>query len=193
MSGRILVEGVTLAYLRECFTLDAKTGEIFWKVRPISHFSNLRAANSTNKRMSGLRAGAKGHGRNRVNVHLMGKYYLLHRIVFSLANSVELKDLPDIIDHIDGDESNNAPSNLRPATHLQSSMNRGGMLKTIHNAKGVQLEASGLWTASITCSGKRHHLGTFQSKEEAAAAYIGAAKILHGEYFRDPRPQNFAA
>ena len=193
MDNRVIIEDVSLAYLRECFDLDRSTGVLFWKIRPVGHFSSLRIARSTNKRVSGQPVGTQGIARKRFKVMLAGKFYLVHRIVFAMANDVELADLPEIIDHIDGNEGNNAPINLRPATPLQSAMNRSGKKDSQHRAKGVALDPSGVWRAAIVFNGKRYPLGTFATKEEAAAAYVGAAKVLHGEYFRDPRKATQAA
>ena len=40
------------------------------------------------------------------------------------------------------------------------------------------------WVASIQKDGKRKHLGSFSTKEEAAKAYAKAAEILHGDFMR---------
>jgi len=40
------------------------------------------------------------------------------------------------------------------------------------------------WSARITRDGKHVHLGTYDTKEDAARAYDEAARRLHGEFAR---------
>jgi hypothetical protein len=41
---------------------------------------------------------------------------------------------------------------------------------------------NGKWRACIYINGKRKHLGCFNNKDDAFAAYCEAAKELHGEF-----------
>jgi hypothetical protein len=89
------------------------------------------------------------------------------------------------VDHIDGDGLNNQLSNLRPATNAENMWNRGRTRKNSSGYKGVYAaKEDGLWRAVIRCNGKQHHLGYFDSAEEAAAAYDQAAVQLHGQFAR---------
>lgn len=185
VDNRQVIENVSLTFLHECFILDREAGDLIWKVRPESHFSRKCVAVAANKAMAGKRAGSVCAGRGRRNVHLMGKYYLVHRIIFAMANGIELSEVPIIVDHINGDQTNNRSSNMRGADYLQSAWNRGLQVNTPHGFVGVSLERSGRWSASIRAMGKYFHLGTFDTKEEAGAAYIGAAKVIRGEFFRE--------
>ncbi len=81
-----------------------------------------------------------------------------------------------MVDHRDGDRSNNTRANLRICTARQNSRNR----KTSENHtaqpkvssyKGVSRlhKTKDRWSALVIADGKRHYLGSFSSQEEAAA------------------------
>lgn len=63
--------------------------------------------------------------------------------------------------------------------------------------KGVRLDASGWWYASIRVNGVRKHLGIWKTPEEAARAYDMAAREVHGDFgrynFPEPGEQSAAA
>lgn len=78
-----------------------------------------------------------------------------------------------VVDHINGNPLDNRRSNLRWATHSENARNRGASSATGY--KGVSRTAHGRYTATI-------NLGTFDTAEEAAAAYDAIARDLHGEF-----------
>lgn len=86
----------------------------------------------------------------------------------------------NLIDHIDGNPTNDGIANLRPATASQNQQNNHRR-KGVSGIKGVS-PRHGKWVARITIDGKTEHLGIFPSKEEAGAAYAESAKVLFGEY-----------
>lgn len=101
---------------------------------------------------------------------------LLHRQLTAPSADVE-------IDHRNGDGLDNRRSNLRFATKSQNGMNRGKQRNNTTGYKGVGL-LHGRFTASIERDQRRYHLGSFDTPEEAAAAYAVAAANLHGEFAR---------
>lgn len=89
------------------------------------------------------------------------------------------------IDHIDGNGSNNAIANLREATRSENMRNCGLRKHSTSGVKGVFWDAGvKKWRASINANGRRHYLGIYEDKEDAAAAYASAARRLHGEFAR---------
>lgn len=91
-------------------------------------------------------------------------------------------------DHIDGDGLNCRRGNLRAATGSQNAMNSATRSDNRSGRRGVCWDrVNRKWRARIWVAGKCHHLGRFDSKREAAAAYSKAAREHHGEF---ARPEN---
>jgi HNH endonuclease/AP2 domain len=88
-----------------------------------------------------------------------------------------------IIDHRDGDPSNNRWDNLRRATVAQNGANKPRHRNNTSGFKGVCRDR-GRWRAAIYKNGRRHPLGNFPTPEAAHAAYVKAARKLFGEFAR---------
>ena len=100
----------------------------------------------------------------------------MHREIMGKPDGVE-------IDHWDGNGINNRRSNLRLATGCQNCQNQKAKSCNRSGFKGIWLHSvNGNWVACITANRRRQHLGVFDTPEEASAAYIEAAKRLHGEF-----------
>jgi hypothetical protein len=70
----------TQEYLKICFEYDKGAGCLKWKGRPVSHFSNIKAAHRLNSRDTGKTInGIAVNGYLRVR--LDGKLYYVHRII----------------------------------------------------------------------------------------------------------------
>lgn len=87
---------------------------------------------------------------------------------------------PEQIDHINGDRADNRWANLRAVdgyTNMQNQRraqrhNKVGLL-------GVQKTRNGKFKARINVRWRRFELGTFETAEEAHAAYMAAKRIYH--------------
>lgn len=97
-----------------------------------------------------------------------------------------LLDAPDdkVVDHKDGDPRNNRRANLRVCSREENLLNRKKHKNNTSGFTGVKALKSGRFSARITYMKRRHELGTFQSAEEAYAAYKTAAERLHGGFAR---------
>jgi len=146
---------VTLQRLQDLFDYDPLSGLLTWKVKK----QRVKA---------GQEAGAltrSGH----VRVKIDGKSYMAHRIIWLLWYGTEPAAL---LDHRDGDPTNNRIANLRLATKAQNGQNRP-------DALGVCFyPATGKWRAYITHQGKTRHLGVFESLESALGARRAAMRDL---------------
>lgn len=189
----IELEKLTFEYLSECFLMEEETGVLYWRERPAKHFISERHAKGWNRSFAGKKA---GYIKRRLvqpdywYLKLGERHILLHRAVWALSRKVDLREVPPMIDHIDCDSLKNRPDNLREVSAQQSCQNRRLRLRSKYGVIGVKFDKrSGAWTSRIVLTGKPIHLGSFNTKEEAAAAYLGAAKIAHGEYYREPHTQ----
>lgn len=109
------------------------------------------------------------------------KPYLLHRIIFLMHHGF----LPEFIDHIDGNPSNNRIENLRPATHSENNLNRGKHKRNTSGYKGVTWVATeGRYSARIAIGKKRFFLGYFDDAKEAHQAYCDFAREIKHQYIR---------
>jgi hypothetical protein len=99
-----------------------------------------------------------------------GRYYLASRLAWLYMTG---KWPTQLIDHKDGDSSNDAFSNLREASRRQNSQN---LLRPHRGNKsgflGVTRGVNNRWIATI-------RIGSYASPEEAYAAYVAAKRHLH--------------
>lgn len=120
---------------------------------------------------------SSGYGRVWVN----GRNVRAHRYAWERANG----PIPDgmIIDHVCHERSCVNTDHLRLATPAENSWNRAGahLGRTHDLPRGVYRHPAG-YQASVWRSGKRHHLGTFSTPEEASAAAQTKRALLFGEY-----------
>ncbi len=86
------------------------------------------------------------------------------------------------VDHINRDALDCRRSNLRIVTWQQNAWNRSGWTSKA-TPKGVNRARNGKWQARIMTAGRREYLGTFDSAEEASAAYLRAAVERRGPTF----------
>ena len=123
---------------------------------------------SENKKM--LKGVRVGHVNNAgyMSVGINYKKFLIHRIIFLMFN----RQLPDIIDHIDRDCSNNKIENLRAADKKINSWNRNLQSNNKSGFRGVSWsKQSKKWHSCIRVDGKRLHLGFYNTPEEASKRY----------------------
>jgi len=162
-------------FLLECFdTREIGLGVLYWKVRPESHFKTDAACRGCNTQNAGKKAGRIG--RRYVNVVIQGSAYRLHRIIYFLATGIE----PDVIDHIDGDKTNNHPDNLRQSNNSQNGFNIRSQSRNTTGYRGVSIN-KGRYQAHIMKNRKEIWIGYFDTAEEASRAYMAAAAKLHAD------------
>jgi hypothetical protein len=114
-----------------------------------------------------------------------GKRRRVHRLIYLMHHGY----LPEVVDHINRDRQDNHIENLRACTQQQNIANVGLYNKLgVKGVKCVPRKQSGRkggmsYIAVILVHGKKHHLGTFDTIDEAAAVYKTAALKRSGEFF----------
>ena len=105
----------------------------------------------------------------------VGTIYM-HRLISDAQRGME-------VDHINMDGLDNRRENLRICTPSQNRCNIGLTKANTSGVKGVDRH-KGKWRARIQVKGKKIELGSFDSIEDAASAYMAAAGEVHGEFSR---------
>lgn len=157
-------------YVDNALSYDPDTGLFTWKFR-------ADKAKQINTRVAGKQAGTldqSGYiliGINKVN-------YAAHRLAWLVMTG----EWPaSEIDHRDGMGSNNKWENLRLATRAQNNANQKAYGAS--GLKGVCYhKRDKVWQAGIRIGEKSIHLGSFNTPEEAHAAYCDAAAKKYGEF-----------
>jgi len=127
---------------------------------------------------AGIKVGTKqSNGYSYVVVD--GKKILTHRVMFLFCNGY----LPDFIDHIDGNKSNNKIENLRQATRAENGHNRQVYSNNKSGIKNVTwIERLKKWSVKLTVNKKRIHIGSFDDLELAELVAIEARNKYHGVF-----------
>ncbi len=160
--------------LLELFSYDEKTG---W-------FTNWC---SRGRAREGERAGSPtGHGYRRIIIDYEKHYE--HRLAWLYVYGY----MPNELDHIDGDQSNNAIANLRECSRSENNFNSerptglSGLTGAYLNRRSLQ------WFSQIQVRGRVIYLGTYATPEEAHEAYLTAVEKYAGEFAlhnRQPQPE----
>lgn len=112
-----------------------------------------------------------------------GKDWCKHRVVWTLTHG----PIPEgyVVDHIDGDVSNNHIDNLRLATQRQNMCNRAvNQAKASGLPKGITKRPNGSYRACLRYAGKSY---TKESKSlEVVSQWLSEKREgLHGEFAKD--------
>lgn len=112
-----------------------------------------------------------------LRIRVDGKVYPGHRLAWLYVHG---KFPNGELDHINRNRSDNRIANLRLATRSENKQNRSMQRNNKSGYRGVHWNGRDRrWHAQIQLDGKRHHLGSYQSSEDAYAAYCAAASELH--------------
>jgi hypothetical protein len=151
-------------YLRYLF--EYKDGHLYWKDTPRRHATKGKKAG---------RQTPNGY----ITVEIDGTPYQEHRLIWSYHNG----DADMMIDHIDGNRSNNKIENLRLCTRVQNSHNRKRCSRNTTGVKGIRVRPdNGKYEVRITVNKKRFVFGSYRDLELAELVMVMAREKLHGEF-----------
>ena len=121
------------------------------------------------------------HGRKYLTVQIDGKHYRVHRVIYFMFYG----SFPKVVDHINGDASDNRIENLRAASHSENSWNAKKTKANTSGIKGVSWHKKcSMWRARIKVQYKEINLGFYKSIQQAEQAVKQARLNLHGEFAR---------
>lgn len=146
---------------------EYKDGELYWKT-PAGGNGCVKV---------GSKAGTT-HKNGYKSVKIKDVMVKNHRVIFMMFHGY----LPDIVDHIDGNPSNNRIENLREATSSQNLYN-SKKHKGKDGVKGVCWhKIKNKWIASCSVNGSLKHVGYFENKEDAEQAVKDFRVLHHGDF-----------
>jgi hypothetical protein len=165
--------GLTLSYLKSRLHYNPETGVFIW----------LFAADyppEWNTRRAGKEAGSKQP--DCININLDKRLFKAHQLAWFYMTGVKPERH---VDHENTNQHDNRWVNLRLAAHSQNLFNR---TKTVENTTGFKgvifLKGRRKYRAQIDAYKRHYNLGNYNTAEEAHAAYVKAARRLHGEFAR---------
>lgn len=167
----------TQAALRCLVEYSPETGDLTWKVRNPDDFpdTDLRSIKAFNTGYAGKPALSCRNGRGYMHGTIFGQYITAHRVIWRLVTG----EVPETIDHINGDQTDNRWVNLRNVTNKINSRNKRLRTSNRSGCSGVWREDPSKWRAYIRAGGRNVALGVFDKKQDAIAARR-AAERRHG-------------
>jgi len=91
--------------------------------------------------------------------------------------------VPEQLDHINRDTSDNRIENLRPANICQNARNRGLFSNNTSGCKGVAWDkTASKWISYVSVNKKHTKLGAFDDLELAELVSIEARDLYYGKY-----------
>lgn len=142
-----------------------ETGVMKWRKRDVSFFKSDHSCRSWNTKYTGKEAltlDGKGY---RV-ITIFTKRYLVHRLAWLYVHGV----WPKIIDHLNGNKTDNRLANLREVSSQGNHLNMRKASNNTSGVTGVYLNArKNLWCAQMKFNGITYHLGSSKNFEEAVA------------------------
>lgn len=153
---------LTIERLKQVLKYDSETGEFIWIHRDID------------KKKIGKKASiVRSHGY--LNICIDSVYYYTHRLAWMYVHG----EMPNIIDHINGNKQDNKIINLRS---VDQKINTQNVLKSRkHNTSGIlgAFKSLDKFQSRIKINGKDVYLGRFNTAQEAGKAFLEMKRKHH--------------
>jgi hypothetical protein len=145
-------------------------GMLYWKIRP----------KYSRKPKGDMEAGTKsGHGYKKITFNK--KRYYVHQLMYLMHYGF----IPKLIDHIDGNKSNNNIENLREATKSQNACNSNMNINNSSGYKGVAWHKTAKkWVVQLIVNDKQKYFGCYDDIELADLVAQEGRNKYYGEFAR---------
>lgn len=163
---------LTQEIVRELLDYDAETGVCLWKARDVKWFTSNRyfSAEGMCQRWNAKNAGKKIDSKNKLNyirISIFGQRFLLHRVIWLWVTG----EWPKIIDHENGEPSDNRWCNLRSVTRAENQKNLKLNKENKSGYPGVLFVSElGKWRVRIHVNCQDIHIGVFECVKDAIQA-----------------------
>jgi len=156
---------ITQDYLKQLF--EYKDGNLYWK----QNTGRARIGNvAGHKRTTGY-----------VMIKINKKDFLAHRVIFMMHKGY----FPKLIDHIDGNPSNNKIENLREASHSENGhnakLNKNNSIKLKHICLNKRKDK---WQVQMFIDNKNKSFGEYYDLEVAKFVAETMRHKYHGQFAR---------
>lgn len=175
---------LTQELLKELLFYDPDIGVFTWKERPLSMFELQVKGNTWNSRFKEKQAGCisriKSNVQVCINIKVLSNKYTGHELAYLYMTG----SFPEFhIDCIDGDYTNLKYKNIR-SCGFSDTQNKKSSLRKDNKSTGFigVKKYYNKFIARIRTNGKTIHLGTFNTPEEAHAAYVNAKRQISPEF-----------
>ena len=161
--------------LRQLLRYEPETGKLFWRPRGEEWFRTRVAMKIFDANFAGREAGGLDKD-GYIRIKLFQTRLVAHRVVWAVYHG----SWPvGVLDHIDGNRTNNRVENLRDVTNAENLRNRHSS-RSSTGIRGVYpYGKSGKYVAYIGVAGGNRRLGCFGNIEDAVAARH-AAELVYG-------------
>lgn len=147
---------------------DPEMGDLSWKIR-------RRKINPGQKIVR-----TKGHGYCRVMID--GVSYLAHKLAYLMHHGW----MPEVVDHINHDKTDNSAANLRACTKSGNERNTGKRSNNSSGFKGVSLrKGTGKYEVRVMVYGRCQYFGLYSDIELAELVASEARAKYHGDFACD--------
>ena len=161
---------LTTEVVRELLDYNQLTGVFTWKVRAREWFKSEQGFKVFHTRYAGEVAGyvwTNTRGYQNMRLNLFGKLYGLHRLAFLYLG----EELPEQVDHLNRDATDNRWSNLVASSAKDNNKNASMSRNNKSGVTGVYWnKEKGKWKAQVRFDNRGKCLGYFTDLEEAAEA-----------------------
>lgn len=158
---------ITQEMVKEYFSYNHDTGSLTWLKDSGSNWCKGKVA--------GTKAG------DYLRVSFKGKRFYVHRLVYLFHHGY----LPDTVDHINGNGSDNRIENLRGCTQAENNLNSKIPKSNTSGVKGVSWNKQhNRYKGIVQYKGKQYFIGYFDNLEEASKNVASKRQELHGLFHR---------
>lgn len=155
--------------------LSAADLRAFLHYDPDTGVFTRKISTSPNAMAGRIAGGRDAHGYINISIRNVG--YKAHRLAWLYVHGTWPEQE---IDHINGVKNDNRISNLRDVARRENGRNH--VRVTARNKSSGVLGVTPhktRWRAAVTVGKRRFHVGVFDTKEDAYAAYVAAKRVLH--------------
>lgn len=161
---------ITQEIVKEFLSYDPDTGVFVWLPRD----RRWLATDQSFKRWHTMYCGRQAGYQHKIydgyftrTIEIYGKRWQEHRLAFLYMTG----NVPGIIDHMDGNPSNNSWENLRSSSYSGNAKNRVMSKNNTSGANGVSWHKRiRKWAANVRIDNRPNHIGYFDDFDDAAKA-----------------------